>query len=254
MTDQQDATPKLQDIVQAIVTEHADASEDEIVLAVYNTTEFKLTVKDAIAEVRKAKIALGLEKTPAQRKAEFEDAVEASEGFDLANADFVAEALTLGEDLGIPVATAKKYLAAWASELNVTLAVAESKGRTPSNWPAVKTAFEGSSLEELDADKDGALKRIADVVCAPGEALAHTDKKVLAIFARLRKEFGATATTGESKVDKLVTWFKEAYAAGQPTSRKEIVEAGIAAGMTATSAQYYVNVFNITKSLLVDLK
>ena len=247
MTDQQDATPKLQDIVQAIVTEHADASEDEIVLAVYNTAELKLTVKDAIAEVRKAKIALGLEKTPAQRKAEFEDAVEGLEGFDLANADFVAEALTLGEDLGIPVATAKKYLAAWATELNVSVAVAESKGRTPSNWPAVKAAFEGSSLEELDTDKDGALAKIREA-----SDLAD-DKKVLAIFARLRKEFGATANTGESKVDKLVAWFKEAHTAGQPTGRKEIVEAGIAAGMTATSAQYYVNVFNITKSLLADL-
>lgn len=250
MTDQQETLPKLQDVVQAIVTEHVDASEDEIVLAVYNTSELKLTVKDAIAEVRKAKIALGLEKTPAQRKAEFEDAVEALEGFDLANADFVAEALTLGEDLGIPVATAKKYLAAWASELNVTLAVAESKGRTPSNWPAVKATFEGSSLEELDADKDGALAKIREA----GDLADADDKKVLAIFTRLRKEFGATTTTGESKVDKLVAWFKEAHAAGQPTSRKEIVEAGIAAGMTATSAQYYVNVFNIAKSLLADLK
>lgn len=248
MTDQQETLPKVQDIVQAIVLDHADSSDDEIVLSVYNTPGLKLSVKDAIAEVRKAKIALGLEKTPAQRKAEFEDAVEALEGFDLTNTEFVAEALTLGEDLGIPVATAKKYLAAWATELNVTLAVAESKGRTPSNWPAVKAAFEGSSLEKLDADKDSALALIREV------GNLTDDKKVQAIFARLRKEFGAVVTPGESKVDKLVAWFKEAHAAGLPTGRKEIVDAGIAAGMTATSAQYYVNVFNITKSLLADLK
>lgn len=236
----------VQDLVQEIVSQAVDAgqSEDEIVMAVYQDTRFKVTVKEAIAEVRKAKIALGLEKTPAQRKAEFEDTVENLEGFDLSNADFVSEALTIAEDLGISVATARKYLEAWAKELDVTLAVAESKGRTPSNWPQVKDLFAGMSLEDVDAlDKDAAIANIMKVEADP--------KKAHALFNRLRKELGATA--GESKIDKLVAWFRDAYTNGKPTDRAAIVAAGVEAGMTTTSAQYYVNVFNITKGLLVDL-
>lgn len=235
----------VQDLVQEIVSQAIDAgqSEDEIVMAVYQDSRIKVTVKEAIAEVRKAKIALGLEKTPAQRKAEFEDTVENLEGFDLSNAEFVSEALTIAEDLGISVATAKKYLEAWAKELDVTLAVAESKGRTPSNWPQVKDLFAGMSLDELDADKEAAISNIMQV--EPDTKKAH------ALFNRMRKELGATA--GESKIDKLVAWFRDAYVSGKPTDRAAIVAAGIDAGMTATSAQYYVNVFNITKGLLADL-
>lgn len=222
-------------------------SADELILDVYKADKTK-GIKGAAAEVNKLLIELGAVKSPKQKRAEWEDAVEALGDVELTDAAFVSEALTLAEDLDIPVATAKRYLSEWAAELGVTLAEGTSKGRTPSNWPEVKAAFQ--SLEEIDADKDAALKRIAEIICGPGEALAHSDKKVTALFSRLRKEFGAT--TGPTKVDALVAWFKEAYQAGTPITRKAILDKAVEVGMTATSGQYYVNSFNITLSVLKD--
>lgn len=217
-------------------------SADELILDVYKADTSK-GIKGATAEVNKLLIELGAVKSPKQKRAEWEDAVEALPEFDLANADFVSEALTVAEDHDIPVATAKRYLGEWATELGVTLAEGTSKGRTPSNWLAVKAAFQ--SLEEIDVDKDATLSKIKE---ASG---LDDDKKVNALFNRLRKEFGAT--TGPTKVDSLVAWFKEAYQAGVPITRKMILDQAVAVGMTATSGQYYVNAFNITLSVLKGL-
>jgi hypothetical protein len=229
------------EIVEAGLAEGKSA--DELILDVYKVDKSK-GIKGATAEVNKLLIELGAVKSPKQKRAEWEDAVESLGDFDLADAAFVSEALTVAEDHDIPVATAKRYLGEWATELGVTLAEGTSKGRTPSNWPAVKAAFQ--SLEELDADKDATLAKIKE---ASG---LDDDKKVTALFNRLRKEFGAT--TGPTKVDALVAWFKEAYQAGTPITRKMILDQAVAVGMTATSGQYYVNAFNITLSVLKDLK
>ena len=228
------------EIVEAGLAESKTA--DELILEVYQANPAN-GIKGATAEVNKLLIELGAVKSPKQKRAEWEDGVEALPDFDLANADFVSEALTLAEDHDIPVATAKRYLGEWAIELGVTLAEGTSKGRTPSNWPAVKAAF--SSLEELDADKDAAIAKIKE---ASG---LDDDKKVTALYNRLRKEFGAT--TGPTKVDALVAWFKDTYKAGTPITRKMILDQAVAVGMTATSGQYYVNAFNITLSVLKDL-
>lgn len=217
-------------------------SADELILDVYKADTSK-GIKGATAEVNKLLIELGAVKSPKQKRAEWEDAVEALGDVELTDAVFVSEALTLAEDHDIPVATAKRYLGEWATELGVLLAEGTSKGRTPSNWPEVKAAFQ--SLEDIDADKDATLAKIKEV-----SGLAD-DKKVTALFNRLRKEFGAT--TGPTKVDALVAWFKEAYQAGTPITRKAILDKAVGVGMTATSGQYYVNAFNITLSVLKDL-
>lgn len=217
-------------------------SADELILDVYKADKTK-GIKGAASEVNKLLIELGAVKSPKQKRAEWEDAVEALGDVELADAAFVSEALTLAEDLDIPVATAKRYLSEWAAELGVTLAEGTSKGRTPSNWPEVKAAFQ--SLEDIDADKDATLAKIKEV------SGLDDDKKVMALFNRLRKEFGAT--TGPTKVDALVAWFKEAYQAGTPITRKAILDKAVEVGMTATSGQYYVNAFNITLSVLKDL-
>lgn len=216
-------------------------SADELILDVYKADKTK-GIKGATAEVNKLLIELGAVKSPKQKRAEWEDAVEALGDVELTDATFVSEALTLAEDLDIPVATAKRYLSEWASELGVTLAEGTSKGRTPSNWPEVKAAF--TSLEEIDTDKDATLAKIKEI------SGLTDDKKVTALFNRLRKEFGATS--GPTKVEALVGWFKEAYQTGAPITRKTILDKAVEVGMTATSGQYYVNSFNITLSVLKD--
>jgi len=228
------------EIVEAGLAEGKSA--DELILDVYKADKTK-GIKGATAEVNKLLIELGAVKSPKQKRTEWEDAVEALGDVELTDAAFVSEALTLAEDHDIPVATAKRYLGEWAAELGVTLAEGISKGRTPSNWPDVKAVFQ--SLEEIDADKDATLVKIKEV-----SGLAD-DKKVTALFNRLRKEFGAT--TGPTKVDALVAWFKDAYQAGTPITRKAILDKAVEVGMTATSGQYYVNAFNITLSVLKDL-
>lgn len=227
------------EIVEAGLAEGKSA--DEMILDVYKADKAK-GIKGATAEVNKLLIELGAVKSPKQKRAEWEDAVEALGDVELTDAAFVSEALTLAEDHDIPVATAKRYLSEWATELGVTLAEGTSKGRTPSNWPAVKGAF--ASLEEIDADKEATLERIVEF------SGVTDDKKVTALYNRLRKEFGAT--TGPTKVDALVAWFKEAYQAGTPITRKAILDKAVEVGMTATSGQYYVNSFNITLSVLKD--
>jgi hypothetical protein len=163
------------EIVEAGLAEGKSA--DELILDVYKADTSK-GIKGATAEVNKLLIELGAVKSPKQKRAEWEDAVESLGDFDLADSAFVSEALTLAEDHDIPVATAKRYLSEWATELGVTLVEGTSKGRTPSNWPAVKAAF--TSLEDIDDDKDATLAKIKE---ASG---LDDDKKVAALYNRLR--------------------------------------------------------------------
>ena len=180
-------------------------------------------------------------KTPAQRKAEWEDNVE---GVDLATLDGVDLALTAATDLDIGKVTAMKYITALASELNVTLPEMPTKTRSSSKWRDTVAAF--NAEEALDGDRDAVIAKLQDV----GEY--EDTKKAAANYNRLRKEFGWVAP--KSMAQQLSEWYIEQYQADPDAIDKvSITEKAKEIGMTEGSIGYYVGVFKITGDVLTVL-
>lgn len=96
-------------------------TRDELIIAVFKA-DMSLGINGATAVVQKALVAAGLERTPKQKRASFEDAVEALEGFDLTNPECVESAMAIAESEEIPAASAKRYLKEMAEALGVSLA------------------------------------------------------------------------------------------------------------------------------------
>lgn len=104
-------------------------TRDELIVDVYKA-DSSIGINGATSAVQKALVAAGLERTPKQKRAAFEDAVEALEGFDLTNPECVESALAIAETEEIPAATAKRYLKEMAEEIGVALADVTAKGDT----------------------------------------------------------------------------------------------------------------------------
>lgn len=117
-------------VAQVIITGlEENKTRDELIVDVYKA-DSSIGINGATSAVQKALVAAGLERTPKQKRAAFEDAVEALEGFDLTNPECVESALAIAEAEEIPVATAKRYLKEMAEEIGVVLADVTAKGDT----------------------------------------------------------------------------------------------------------------------------
>lgn len=115
-----------------------DLSEDECVMAIYQAAEGDLTIKDAQSEYRSMAIEAGLLVTPAQKKVNWEDAVE---GIDLSTIEGVNEAKAIGVDMEIGSQTIMKYMKALAKETGITLAVPTTRKRGDSMSGQLKAWF-----------------------------------------------------------------------------------------------------------------
>src|SRR5574343_1109265 len=104
-------------------------TRDELIVDVYKADP-AIGINGATAAVQKALVAAGLERTPKQKRASFEDAVEALEGFDLTHPECVESALAIAEADEIPVASAKRYLKEMAEATGVVLADVTAKRDT----------------------------------------------------------------------------------------------------------------------------
>jgi len=123
---------------QEVFDANVELSEDEAVMAIYQASEGDLTIKEAQSEYRSMAVAAGVIKTPAQRKVEWEDAVE---DIDLSTKEGVNEAKAIGVDMEIGTQTIMKYLKALAEETGVVLAVPAAKTRGNSMSGQLKVWF-----------------------------------------------------------------------------------------------------------------
>lgn len=217
--------------LQELFEENIELSEDEVVLLMFQETESSL--KDCQSEYRKLATEAGMIVTPAQRKAEWEEAIE---DLDLAEEDGLAAARKAGVDAGITPTTTMKYIKiiAGADDIELPVTVRSSK------WREVLEAFDED--EALNGDK-------ADVVAKIMEVGEYADeKKAAAQYNRLRKAFGWTPPASMSK--QLSDWFVDNLEA----SKEDIVEQAIGLGMTDGSAHYYIGVFKIVRDLIEELQ
>ena len=104
---------------QEVFDSSKDLSEDECVMAIHAASEGEMSIKDAQSEYRTLATEAGMIKTPAQKKVEWEDAVE---GIDLSTEEGVNEAKAIGVDMEIGTQTIMKYMKVLATERGVELA------------------------------------------------------------------------------------------------------------------------------------
>ena len=213
-----------------------DLSEDECVMEIYSASEGELTIKEAQSEYRSMAVEAGIIKTPAQKKVDWEDAVD---GIDLSTTEGVNEAKAIGNDMEIGATTVAKYMKTLATESGVTLAVTASATRTPSKWKEVVEAF----------DEEEALNSPREEVAAKINEIGEFDdiKKANGLYNKLRREFGWEQPASMSS--QLNEWFTENLDA----EKSDIVEKGIEIGMSEGSANYYVGVYKIVNEILVSI-
>ena len=219
---------------QEVFEANKELSEDEVVMAIYDSAAGSLSLKEAQSEYRAMATEAGLIKTPNQKKVDWEDAVEAAD-LDLSTEADVATAKAIGTDLDIGATTVMKYMKALAAETGVALAVT-SASRAPGKWTEVVAAF--TEDEALNMPRDEVAARINEV----GE---YDDiKKANSYYNRLRKAFGWEAPASMSgQLNAL--WEDNMYA-----TKAEIVAKGIEIGMSEASVNYYVNIYKITFDIL----
>jgi len=214
-----------------------ELSEDEVVMLIH--TEGELSIKECQSEYHRLATEAGLIKSPAKRKAEWEDKVEE---FDISTEDGVAEARNIGAELDITSVTVNRYLKALATELNITLPVTAPRGNL--TWPKVIEAFDAE--EALNGGREEVIAKINTV----GE---YDDiKKSSSYYNKLKKHFGWEAPASMSS--QLCDWFKEMYLSDVDINKAAIIEKSLEIGMTEGSGVYYVGVFKLTNEILESIK
>jgi len=221
---------------EEVFESNKDLTEDEVVMAIYESSEGELSIKEAQSEYRTLAIKSGLIKTPQQKKQEWDEAVEE---LDLSDKEDVAKAKEIGDSLDIGSVTVLRYMKTMSDEGDFKLAVT-TVVRGPSTWPAVVKAF--NEEEALNGEREEVVAKINEI----GEF--DDIKKANSFYNKLRKEFGWEQPASMSS--QLNDWFCENLDA----EKKDIVEKGIEVGMSEGSANYYVGVYKIVKELLEKLE
>jgi len=138
---------------QEVFDANVELSEDEAVLAIFQSAEGELSIKDAQGEYRTMAIAAGMVKTPAQKKTEWLDAVS---GIDFQTEEGVNEGKAIGADLEIGSATITTYMKAIAKEGEFTLPAGTARKRGNSMSGQLKAWFiENSDATSADIVEKG---------------------------------------------------------------------------------------------------
>ena len=223
--------------IENLFESNKDLSEDEVVMIFHS--EGELSLKECQNEYKRLAIGAGIVKTSGQRKAEWEDSIEA---LNLTMEEGINEARAIGATLEITSATVTRYLKAIALERGITLPVMSAKSNP--TWGKVVDAF----------DEEEALTGIReDIVAKINEVGEYEDiKKAGSYYNKLRKHFGWEAPASMSS--QLCDWFTESVNNNELVDNQQIVEKAVEIGMTEGSGKYYVGVFKLTNEILESLK